>query len=200
MLRAQTNYNGVTVELSLLTDGTQALAAIDMTATENCEIGFTNAGSEFGATLRLEISAPATAIDSTRTDPARILTVDYVLRIAPSSDDSSSARLMIEAPQEPIRVAADAGMRRHGFHGVGERRKRIRRLTRRRIANFGTNGGDGSAAVTLARDSPIAFFRDKLEISLILTAHHEGGSETATATIVFVSAPLAFDKEEELFD
>ena len=195
VLRAQTNYNGVTVELSLLTDGTQALAAIDMTATENCEIGFTNAGSEFGATLRLEISAPATVIDSTRTDPARALTVDYVLRIAPPSDDSSSARLMIEAPQEPIRVAADASDGAAVFT-VSVSGGTNPSFDSANSEDFGTNGGDGSAAVTLARDSPTAFSMDKLEISLILTAHHEGGSETATATILFVSAPRAFDKEE----
>ena len=78
-LRAQTNYNSVTVELSLLTDGTQNLVEITAENTANCEVGFTNAASEFGATLRLEISAPAASAD----DPARTLTMDYVLRIAP---------------------------------------------------------------------------------------------------------------------
>ena len=78
VLRAQTNYNGVTVELSLLTDGSQNLVEIAPENTANCEIGFENADDEFAATLRVEISAPATAGFD-----ARSLTTDYALRIAP---------------------------------------------------------------------------------------------------------------------
>ena len=76
-LLAQTNYNGVTVKLNLITSGTQALVSVPRTNT-HCEVGFANAEDEFAATLRVEISAPATAGFD-----ARSLTTDYALRIAP---------------------------------------------------------------------------------------------------------------------
>ena len=76
-LLAQTNYNGVTVKLNLITSGTQALVSVAATDT-HCEVGFANAEDEFAATLRVEISAPATAGFD-----ARSLTTDYALRIAP---------------------------------------------------------------------------------------------------------------------
>ena len=77
VLRAQTNYNGVTVELSMLTsEGANLSISADPTA---CEAIIEKADKEFAATLRLEISAPAASDD----DPARTLTTDYALRIAP---------------------------------------------------------------------------------------------------------------------
>ena len=76
VLRAATNYNGVTVDLSLLNDGPEVFAAVDTTQT-HCQIGFQNVNDGFfDATLRLEISAPATAGYE-----ARSLTKDYALRI-----------------------------------------------------------------------------------------------------------------------
>ena len=79
VLRAETNYNGVTVELRLLAEEAALAAAGD------CEVNIINAANEFFATLRLEIFAPA--IDG---DPARSLTTDYALRVA--SDISALAR------------------------------------------------------------------------------------------------------------
>ena len=79
-LLAQTNYNGVTAKLILMTSGTQALVSVPATDT-HCEVGFANAEDEFAATLRVEISAPAIGDDPAHT--ARSLTTDYALRIAP---------------------------------------------------------------------------------------------------------------------
>ena len=96
VLRARTKYNGVTVELSLLTvtGGDQKFASA---ATDKCEVRIANAPNEFAATLRLEISAPATAGYLART-----LTTDYALHIAPLPP------LVIAAPEAPIMLAADA--------------------------------------------------------------------------------------------
>ena len=78
VLGAQTNYNGVSVKLSLMTS--ESGVFIDSTD-KNCEVvvkGANDEYDEFAATLRLEISAPAIG-----GDPARSLTTDYALRIAP---------------------------------------------------------------------------------------------------------------------
>ena len=71
VLRAQTNYNGITINLSLLTDGNGSFASAN-----GCDIDIGNPTGEFAATLRLEIFAPARG-----GDPARSLTTDYALRI-----------------------------------------------------------------------------------------------------------------------
>ena len=84
-LRAQTNYNGVMVKLTMMTGGDERFAA-----RSGCEVGFQNVTGEFAATLRVEISAPAMVIDSTRTDLARSLTTDYALRI--TMDANTAAR------------------------------------------------------------------------------------------------------------
>ena len=93
-LRAQTNYNGVMVKLTMMTSGDESFVK-----REGCEVGFENVTGEFAATLRVEISAPATVIDSTRTDLARSLTTDYALRIALDSDTGARDEFvrMIEA-------------------------------------------------------------------------------------------------------
>ena len=64
VLRAQTNYNSVTVELSMLTsEGANLSISADPTA---CEAIIEKADKEFAATLRLEISAPATPTTTPR--------------------------------------------------------------------------------------------------------------------------------------
>ena len=75
-LRAQTNYNGVMVKLTMMTSGDESFVK-----REGCEVGFENVTGEFAAVLRLEISAPAIGDDL-----ARSLTTDYALRIALDSD------------------------------------------------------------------------------------------------------------------
>ena len=84
-LRAQTNYNGVMVKLTMMTGGDERFAA-----RSGCEVGFQNVTGEFAATLRVEISAPEMVVDSTRTDLARSLTTDYALRI--TMDANTAAR------------------------------------------------------------------------------------------------------------
>ena len=81
VLRAKTNYNGVTVDLSLLTDAT----GVSFIAADDCDVEIGGATGEFAATLRLEISAPATPDDR-----ARGLTTEFALRIAP--DPAAAAR------------------------------------------------------------------------------------------------------------
>ena len=82
VLRAAANYNGITVEMSMLTDANATLAAITADDTENCEVGIQNRFNPtepfaaFDATLRLEISAPATL-----SFDARRLTVEQAVRI-----------------------------------------------------------------------------------------------------------------------
>ena len=73
MLRATTGYNGATVELRLLAERAELVAAAG-----DCEANINGVG-EFAATLRLEIAAPAIGGDK-----ARRLTTDYPLVITPT--------------------------------------------------------------------------------------------------------------------
>ena len=100
VLRAQTNYNDITVELSLLTDGGQSFVA----ASNNCEVEFANAAEEFAATLRLEISAPAIGADA-----ARSLTTDYALRIAPDLPADALAKFVAEIEEGDFDWFGDRG-------------------------------------------------------------------------------------------
>ena len=88
-LRAQTNYNGVMVKLTMMTGGDESFVK-----REGCEVGFENVTGEFAAVLRLEISAPAIGDDL-----ARSLTTDYALRITLDSDTGARDEFvrMIEA-------------------------------------------------------------------------------------------------------
>ena len=85
-LRAETNYNRVTAKLILMTSGDEAFVAAG-----GCSARIANSTAEFAATLRLEISAPAT-LD----DPARSLTTDYALRIAPDLSGQARAKFLAE--------------------------------------------------------------------------------------------------------
>ena len=85
-LRAETNYNRVTAKLILMTSGDEAFVAAG-----GCSARIVNSTAEFAATLRLEISAPAT-LD----DPARSLTTDYALRIAPDLSGQARAKFLAE--------------------------------------------------------------------------------------------------------
>ena len=82
-LRANANYNGVSVKLTLITDGKEA----SFVAAGDCEVTIEGVTSEIAATLRLEISA-------TDDDGARTLTTDYALRIAPDPS--------VEQPIDPL--------------------------------------------------------------------------------------------------
>ena len=86
VLRAETNYNGVTVELRLLAEEAALIAAAG-----DCEANIESVVDEFAATLRLEISAPA--IDG---DPARGLTTDYALRIVSGLLAEARAKFLAE--------------------------------------------------------------------------------------------------------
>ena len=86
VLRAETNYNGVTVELRLLAEEAALIAAAG-----DCEADIDNMSTNFIATLRLEIAAPA--IDG---DKARRLTVDYPLAVAPNFESLARAVFLAE--------------------------------------------------------------------------------------------------------
>ena len=181
VLRAQTNYNGVTVKLTLITGGDQNFASA---ATDNCEVGIANAPNEFAATLRLEISAPATAGYRART-----LTTDYALHIAPLPP------LVIAAPEAPIMLAADASA------GVAVLTVSLSGGKNPSFADadngaLGASGGGEAATITLAAAATAAFASDNLTLSLTLVARAGGGSETETATIRFVSAPRAIERAD----
>ena len=190
VLRAQTNYNSVTVDLSLLTSKNAAFVSVDMTA-ENCEVGIENADTGFAAnegfaaTLRLEISAPATP-----DHPARTLTTDYALRI------TLPPPLMIAAPAAPIMVAAGASagvtVLTLSVSGGGMNPS----FADADNGDLGASGGDDEATITLATAATAAFASDNLTLSVILTASDGGGRKTATATIRFVSAPRVIERAD----
>ena len=74
MFRAETNYNGVTVDLRFLADGNGNFLP---GRTENCEVGIQVDVADLTATLQLEIFAPATAGYE-----ARSLTTEFALQIS----------------------------------------------------------------------------------------------------------------------
>ena len=167
--------------MTLITGGNQNFASA---ATDNCEVGIANAPNEFAATLRLEISAPATAGYRART-----LTTDYALHIAPLPP------LMIAAPEAPIMLAADASA------GVAVLTVSLSGGKNPSFADadngaLGASGGGEAATITLATAAATAFASDNLTLSLTLTAIGGGGSETETATIRFVSAPRAIERAD----
>ena len=85
VLQAETNYNNVAIEMTLLADGGEKLIAAS-----DCEVAFEDAtNGEFAATLRLIISAPEIGDDETR-----VLTKDYPLHIDPdpTPDPLAAAR------------------------------------------------------------------------------------------------------------
>ena len=86
VLRAETNYNSVTVELRLLAEEAALIAAAG-----DCEANIESMVDEFAATLRLEIAAPAIGGDK-----ARRLTTDYPLAIAPMFASDAIAKFLAE--------------------------------------------------------------------------------------------------------
>ena len=99
--------------------------------------------------------------------------------------------LMIEAPDDPVVVAADASAgvtiltvsTSGGTNPV---------FVAAANDNLEASGGGDTALVSLTEDAAIAFASDNLTLSLPLTANADG-NESATATIRFVSAPLAIN-------
>ena len=190
VLKAQTNYNGVMVDLRLLTGGDQRFVeAATAEKTENCEAVIQSGAVEFAATLRLEISAPMTA-----GYPARSLTTDYALRITLAESTLPPAEaLRIDAPSEPVIVAADAaaGAEILTVPAIGGTNPSFDSAS---DGDLQTDGGDGEAVIVLATTAMAAFRSDNLILSLALTVMDDDG-ETATATIRFASAPRPIDAD-----
>ena len=192
VLRATTNYNGVTVDLRLLTGGDEKFvkAATDE-KTENCEVGIQSDAVEFAATLRLEISAPAIGDDPAHA--ARSLTTDYALRITLTESTLPSADpLMIVAPEPQPRVVAANASAGVTILTVSTSGGTNPTFADAENDNLKASGGGDTALVSLTQDAAVAFASDNLTLSLPLTANADG-NESATATIRFISAPRAID-------
>ena len=187
-----TNYNGVTVDLRLLTGGDEKFvkAATDE-KTENCEVGIQSDAVEFAATLRLEISAPAIGDDPAHA--ARSLTTDYALRITLTESTLPRADpLMIVAPEPQPRVVAANASAGVTILTVSTSGGTNPTFADAENDNLKASGGGDTALVSLTEDAPVAFASDNLTLSLPLTANADG-NESATATIRFISAPRAID-------
>ena len=192
VLRATTNYNGVTVVLRLLTGGDEKFvkAATDE-KTENCEVGIQSDAVEFAATLRLEISAPAIGDDPAHA--ARSLTTDYALRITLTESTLPRADpLMIVAPEPQPRVVAANASAGVTILTVSTSGGTNPTFADAENDNLKASGGGDTALVSLTQDAAVAFASDNLTLSLPLTANADG-NESATATIRFISAPRAID-------
>ena len=156
VLRAQTNYNGVTVELSMLTsEGANLSISADPTA---CEAIIEKADKEFAATLRLEISAPADVRRRPRAHFDDGLRFAHRAAVAPPP--------VINAPAGAVVVAADAGAASVTTFVLESGEGTFASVTQ---GNLRTGGGD-EAAVTLAAVAVAAFASDNLTLSLTLTA------------------------------
>ena len=118
------------------------------------------------------------------------MTTDYALRIAPPV---VAPPPVINAPAGAVVVAADAGAVSVATFVLESGEGTFASVTQ---GDLRTGGGD-EAAVTLERPATEAFASDNLTLSLTLTATGEGGSDTAT--IRFVSAPLAINNGGETF-
>ena len=187
VLRAETNYNGVTVDLSLLTSGNQRLfEAATEEGTANCEAAIRSDAVEFAATLRLEISAPAIGGDA-----ARVLTTDYAMQITLTA--STRPALDIETPSEAITVAANAsaGIEVLTVMVTGANNPSF---AAKNNGDLQTEGGVSVATIILATAATAAFHSDNLILSLTLTATNDDG-DTETAVIEFVSAPRGINPD-----
>ena len=181
VLRAETNYNGVTVDLSLLTGGNQRFVEA-----ANCEAAIRSAAVEFAATLRLEISAPAIGDDA-----ARVLTTDYAMQITLTA--STRPALDIVAPSEAITVAANAsaGVKVLTVTVTGGGNPSF---ASKNNGDLQTEGGVSVATISLATAATAAFDSDGLILSLTLTVTNDGG-DTETAEVRFVSAPRGINPD-----
>ena len=187
VLRAETNYNGVTVDLSLLTSGNQRLfEAATEEKTANCEATIRSDAVEFAATLRLEISAPAIGDDA-----ARVLTTDYAMQITLTA--STRPALDIETPSEAITVAANASAS-IAVLTVMVTGANNPSFAAKNNGDLQTEGGVSVATIILATAATAAFHSDNLILSLTLTATNDDG-DTETAVIEFVSAPRGINPD-----
>ena len=153
-MRAATNYNGVTIDLRLLTGGDEKFvkAATDE-KTENCEVGIQSGAVEFAATLRLEISAPATL-----TYDARTLTTDYALQITltESTLPLVADPLMIVVPEPQPRVVAANASAGVTILTVSTSGGTNPTFADAENDNLKASGGGDTALVSLTENAPLA--------------------------------------------
>ena len=102
----------------------------------------------------------------------------------------------INAPAGPVIVPADAGASGDDVLVATIPLLGMGAIAATTNGDLQTGGGDDGALVTLTRAAADAFASDNLTLSLVLQASGPDGSDTAT--IRFVSAPRAIDKEELL--
>ena len=153
--------------------------------------GTVRVGNDFGGAQLPEGTYNITVYRSASSPRPVTVMLELQLVVDESAPRSNLPGLMIEASDDPVVVAADASM------GV---------MVVTVSASGGTNPmfdaannddltvSEGDAAtIILARDAALAFTLNNLTLSLTLTAETDDAIETATATIRFVSAPLAIN-------
>ena len=185
VFRAETNYNGVTIDLSFLTaDGNKRFVTA---RTANCEVGIRSEAEQFAATLRLEISAPAIGVYA-----ARAMTTEFALQITLADSTAPTNPLRIVELSEPTTVTANAiaGVNVLTVTATGDNNPSIEAAS---DGNFETTGG-AEAKIVLSKAATAAFKSDNLILSLTLTATNSDG-DTETAEFEFVSAPRAINPD-----
>ena len=185
VFRAETNYNGVTIDLSFLTaDGNKRFVTA---RTANCEVGIRSEAEQFAATLRLEISAPAIGVYA-----ARAMTTEFALQITLADSTAPTNPLRIVELSEPTTVTANAiaGVNVLTVTATGDNNPSIEAAS---DGNFETTGGE-EAKIVLSKAATAAFKSDNLILSLTLTATNSDG-DTETAEFEFVSAPRAINPD-----
>ena len=163
VLRAQTNYNGTAVEMSLLADNGERLARAS-----GCDVKVGGVTDVFDATLRLEISA-------SEGNATRRLTVDYGVRIAPL--------LGFNNFPNPATVAADAAM---GTRVLTISANQSGVIFTLEDDDFGIDGLVNEVAITITKPATAVFEDEEMETVIVSVI---SAADMRNLTVVFVSAP-----------
>ena len=163
VLRAQTNYNGTAVEMSLLADNGERLARAS-----GCDVKVGGVTDVFDATLRLEISAP-------EGDATRRLTVDYGVRIAPL--------LGFNNFPNPATVAANAAM---GTRVLTISANQSGVIFTLKDDDFGIDGLVNEVTITITKPATAVFEDEEMETVIVSVI---SAADMRNLTVVFVSAP-----------
>ena len=171
VLRAQTNYNDTVVEMRLLTAGGERLTHV----AGSCDTRIEGITDVFTATLRLEISAPASGGNE-----ARRLTVDYTAEIAPSLEFDNFS-------DPPIVVAANATMNTPVLTISADQSRVLFFSAPTADADFTVDGLNDNVTIYIGKPATEVFNSDGKRVTIIVNAM--GLGDTKDLTVVFVSAP-----------
>ena len=178
VLRAQTNYNDTVVEMRLLTAGGERLTHV----AGSCDTRIGGITDVFTATLRLEISAPASGGNE-----ARRLTVDYTADIAPSLEFDNFS-------DPPIVVAANATMNTPVLTISADQSRVLFFSAPTADADFTVDGLNDNVTINIEKPATEVFNSDGKRVTIIVNAM--GVGDTKDLTVVFVSAPLAISSAD----